>query len=152
MHVDAERLGDLGAQVLAEGAAGDPPDHLAEDEPEGHHVIALRGAGRPPRFGGGDAGRTRRPSPGSPAGSAGSRGPITPERWPITMRDGDVFLARLAELRPVRRHRRIQVDFAAVDQQVHAGAGRGLGAGEDAGQRVFGPRPLPAASARRPTG
>ena len=36
VHVDAQRLGDLGAQELAEGAAGDPTGDLAEDEPEGH--------------------------------------------------------------------------------------------------------------------
>ena len=34
VDVDAHRLGDLGAQVLADGAAGDPANHLAEDEAE----------------------------------------------------------------------------------------------------------------------
>ena len=52
VHVDSPRVGDLAAQVLADGAAGDPADHLAEDEAEAHHVIALRGAGFPPRFAG----------------------------------------------------------------------------------------------------
>jgi hypothetical protein len=35
----------------------------------------------------------------------------------------------------------VEVDFAAVGQQMHAGAGQSLGPGEDAGQRVFLPRP-----------
>ncbi len=51
VHVDAERFGDLFAEVLAECAAGDAAGDLAEDEAEGDHVIALRGAGLPPRFG-----------------------------------------------------------------------------------------------------
>ena len=61
VYVDAERLGDLGAQVLAEGAAGDAAGDLAEDEAEGDHVIALRGAGLPPRFGRGDVSAHRVP-------------------------------------------------------------------------------------------
>ena len=142
VHVDAERLGDLDAQELAEGAAGDPPGDLAEDEPEGHHVIALRGAGRPQRFGGGDVAAHAVPVQGLLRGQPGA-GPDHPGAMPHHHRDGDVFLAGLAELRPVRRHRRIQVDLGAVGQQMHAGAGEGLGAGEDAGQRVLGPRPLP---------
>src|SRR6185295_9041542 len=51
VDVDAERFGNFGAQVLAEGAAGDTTGDLAEDEAEGHHVIALGGAGLPPRLG-----------------------------------------------------------------------------------------------------
>ena len=54
VHVDAERLGDLGAQILPDGAARDAADQLAEDEAERHHVVALRGAWRPPRRGLGD--------------------------------------------------------------------------------------------------
>ena len=142
VHVDAERLGDLDAQELAEGAAGDAPGDLAEDEPEGHHVIALRGAGRPPRFGGGDVAAHAVPVQGLLRGQPGA-GPDHPGAMSHHHCDGDVFLAGLAELRPVRRHRRIQVDLGAVGQQMHAGAGEGLGAGEDAGQRVLGPRPLP---------
>ena len=110
VHVDAERLGDLGAQVLADGAPGHPADHLAEDETEGHHVIALRGAGLPPRLGGRDVGAHRVP--------VGGVGPMQPSArsddagaMPQHHRDGDVLLAGLAELRPVPRHRGVQVEL-----------------------------------------
>ncbi len=46
-----QRFGDLGAQILTYGATGDAAEHLAEDESEGGHVIALRGPRLPPRFG-----------------------------------------------------------------------------------------------------
>ena len=46
-------FGDLGAQELSDRAAGDATHHLAEDETERHHVIALRGARLPPRLRGG---------------------------------------------------------------------------------------------------
>src|ERR1700757_5093512 len=52
VHVDTtKRFGDLGPQVLAHGAAGDPANHLAEDEPERCEVIALRSPGLPPGLG-----------------------------------------------------------------------------------------------------
>ena len=136
VHVDAERLGDLGAQVLPDGASGHPADHLAEDEAERHHVIALRGAGLPPRLGGRDVCAHRVPiggvgpmQPGARSDDAGA--------MPQHHRDGDVVLAGLAELRPVARHRGVQVEFTAVGQQMDAGAGQPLGAGVDAGQGVF---------------
>ena len=52
MDVDAEGLGDFCAEVLAERATADAADDLAEEEAEAAHVIALRGAGFPPRLGG----------------------------------------------------------------------------------------------------
>ena len=71
VDVDAEGLGDFGAQVLAECAAGDAAGDLAEDEAERDHVVALRGAGLPPRFGLWRCVRTPRPSQGSPLASGG---------------------------------------------------------------------------------
>ena len=144
VDVGAERFGDLGAQVLTDGATGDPAEHLAEDEAEGGHVIALRGARLPPRFGGGQPFAHQIPvgdlRPVHPL-----RGPITPDRWLITMAEGDVLLAGLGELGPVAGHRRIQVEFTALDELVDAGAGQALGAGEHGGQRV-----LPATGGCRP--
>jgi len=140
VHVDAERVGDLGAQVLPDGAPGHPADQLAEDETEGHHVIALRGAGLPPRLGGRDVGAHRVPiggvGPMQPSARSDDAGPM-----PQHHRDGDVLLARLAELRPVARHRGVQIDLPAVGQQMDTGAGQPLGTGVDAGQGVSSPWP-----------
>ena len=66
-------------------------------------------------------------------------GPMTPGAVRHHHRDGDVLLAGLAELGPVPGDRGVQVELAAVGQQVHAGARQSLGAGEDAGQGVFAP-------------
>ena len=84
VYVDTERLGDFFAQILAEGATGDPADDLANDEAEGDHVIALRGAGLPPRFGVAMCSQTASQSRVS-VGVRRVPGPMTPERWPITM-------------------------------------------------------------------
>ncbi len=140
MHVDAERLGDLGAQELAQRAPSDPSGELAENEPEGHHVIALGGVWRPPWLGGGDVAAHAVPVQRLLRGQPGTR-PDHPGTVAHHHGDGDVLLAGLAEFRPVPGHRCVQVDLAAIGQQVHAGAGEALGAGEDTGQRVFGPGP-----------
>ncbi len=73
---------------------------------------------------------------------------MQPGAWPDDTRampqhhrDSDVVLAGLAELRPVPRHRGVQVELTAVGQQMDAGAGQPLGAGVDAGQGVFAPGP-----------
>ena len=100
MDVDAERLGDFSAEVLAECAAGDAADDLAEDEAEAHHVIALRGAGLPPGFGCRDVAahpvpveRLRRREPDAGADDAGA---VAEHRG-----DGDVLLSGLGEFGPV---------------------------------------------------
>ena len=142
VDVDAERLGDLGAQELAERATGDASGDLAEDESECHHVIALRGVWLPPRLGGGDVAAHAVPVQRLLRGQPGA-GPDHPGAVRHHHRDGDVVLAGLAELRPVFGHRCVQVDLAAVGQQMHAGARQSLGTGEDARQGVFLPGPLP---------
>ena len=136
VHVDAERFGDLGAQILPDGAAGDPAHHLAEDEAERHHVVALRGVRLPPGFGGRELRADRVPvrgvGPVQPGARADHPGAVAHHHG-----DGDVLLAGLAELRPVPRHRRVQVELAAVGEQVDAGARQALGPGEDARQGVL---------------
>ena len=124
VDVDAERFGDLGAQVLAEGAAGDAADDFAEDEAEGDHVIALRGAGLPPRFGRRRGGRTPRPSRGSLRGVQAGAGSDDAGAVAHHHGDGDVLLSGLAEFGPVLGDGGVQVELAAIGQQVNAGAGQ----------------------------
>ena len=85
------------------GAAGGPADHLAEDEAEADHVVALRGSGRPPRLGGG---QSRTPVP---VADLAPVHPVSrsdhPGRWPSTSATVMVALPALAELRPVPGHR-----------------------------------------------
>ena len=143
MDVDAHGLGDLGAQILTDGAAGDAADHLTEDEAERHHVIALRGSRFPPRLRRRDLLAHPVPVGGVVPVQPGARpdhaGPVAEHRG-----DRDVLLAGHTELGPVPRHRGVQVEFAAIGQQMHTGAGQPLGAGEDAGQGVLPPAPAPA--------
>ena len=123
VHVDAERLGDLCAEVLAECAAGDPAGDFAEDEAEGDHVIALRGAGLPPRFGRGNVSTDRVPVKGfrgrEPGAGSDDSGAMAHHHS-----DGDVVLSGLAELGPVLGDGGVKVEFAAIGQQVNAGAGQ----------------------------
>ena len=140
MHLGAQRLGDLGAQVLADRAAGDAAEHLAEDETEGGHVVALRGARLPPRIGGGQPFADQIP--------VGDLLPVQALAWPdhprpVTHhhRDGDGLLAGLAELGPVAGHRRVQVKLTALGELMDASARQSLGAGQHGGQRVHLPRP-----------
>jgi hypothetical protein len=115
VDIDAERFGDLPAQVLAEGAAGHAADDLAEDEAEGDHVIALGGARLPPGLGLSDPG-----ADGVPVESG-----FGPESFAWTddtaavahhCGDGDVLLAGLCELRPVLCDGGVEVDLTAVGE------------------------------------
>ena len=125
VHVDAERFGDLFAEVLAEGAAGDAAGDLAEDEAEGDHVIALRGAGLPPRFGRGDVCADGVPVEGLRWREAGSR-PDDSGAMAHHHGDGDVVLSGLGEFGPVLGDGGVKVEFAAIGQQVNAGASQGF--------------------------
>ena len=139
VDVGADRPGDLGAQVLTDRATGDPAEYLAENESVGGHVIALRGARFPPRFGGGQL-----PADEVPVGD------VVPSAHPGARPDdtgsvahhhgqGDVFLARLPELGPVAGDRRVQVQLTAVGKLVDAGGRQALGAGQHGGQGVLLP-------------
>ncbi len=140
VDVGAERFGDLGAQVLADRAPGDAAEHLAEDESEGGHVVALSGARLPPGFRDGQLFADKVPVgdllPAHPGARADHAGPVAHHHG---QRDG--FLARLPELGPVAGHRRLQVQLAAVGQVVDTGGSQALGAGQHGGQGVLLPGP-----------
>lgn len=138
VDVGAERFGDLGPQVLTDRAARDPAEHLAHDEAEGGHVVALRGARLPPGLGGGqlfaDVVPIRDLLPAHPGARPDHAGAVAHHH-----RQRDVLFARLSELGPVVGHRRLQVQLAAVGQLVHAGGRQALRAGQHRGQGVLLP-------------
>jgi hypothetical protein len=69
----------------------------------------------------------------------GQAGPVTEQ-----VAQGQAALPLGAELRPVVGHRRVEVQHAALDQQVCADGGHALGGRVDERQRVLGPRtPIP---------
>jgi hypothetical protein len=112
-EVEPGRLGNLRAEERAERVAGDAPQDLADEMPEDQRVVAVA--------------RARR-----------SKAGLVVEHHP----DGDPVLAALGELRPVPRHRRMQVDDAAGREDVRAQCGGTLGAGPDQHERVLVPRRL----------
>lgn len=128
MDVGAQRLGDLGAQVLADRATREEAEHLAEDETEGGHVVALRGARLPPRFGGGEPLAHKIPVGDVLPAHPGAR-PDHPRSVTHHHGQGDGLLACLTEFGPIAGHRRVQVDFTAVGELVYTGARQALGRG-----------------------
>jgi hypothetical protein len=127
-----QRFGDFGAQVLADGVTGDAAEHLAEDEPEGGHVIALRGPRFPPRFSGRQAFAHQIPVGDLRPVHALAR-PDHPGSVTHHHAEGDVLFAGLGELWPVAGHRGVQVEVTALDELVDTGAGEALGPGEHGG-------------------
>jgi hypothetical protein len=100
MNLRADRLGNLGPQILADGAAGDAAEHLAKNEAEGRHVVALRCARLPPGFGTGQLLTDEVPVDellgGQPIARADDPGAVTHHH-----RQSDGVLAGLPELGPV---------------------------------------------------
>ena len=140
MDVRANRLGDLGPQILADGAAGDAAEHLAENEAEGGHVVALRCARLPPGFGTGQLLADEVPVDellgGQPVARADDAGAVTHHHG-----QSDRLLAGLPELGPITGYRSIQVELTAVSELVHAGGRQALGAGQHRGEGVLPPGP-----------
>jgi hypothetical protein len=109
------------AEKRARCLAADAADHLANEMPEGQGVVAVGGARLPPR-------RLVRQRidhqlpivvrvAGQLAPQPGQAGAVAEQ-----MARGDRLLAVAGELRPVARHRRIDVERTAVDE--HMGAQR----------------------------
>ncbi len=110
LEVGAERSGDLVGDELLQRLAADPADDLADQVPEVERVVARRGARLPPRRLGRHPGGGLLPvvqvldhgglvEPGNPGGVR--------QQVP----DQDVLLAAGGELRPVARHRGVDVQL-----------------------------------------
>jgi hypothetical protein len=119
-EVQPERAGDLLAKNSPR-LRRDPSDDLADEPAVGDGVVAVLGAGLPQRA------RCRRaPRDGVPVehllvGEAGL-GVDQPRLVAQQPRHRDLLLALGRELRPVLRHRRVQVQLAALGEQVGARA------------------------------
>ena len=120
VQVEPERAGDLVAEVRAEAAARDAPHHLADQPAEGDGVVAVRRAGLPPRLLRGQRGAHRVPVVERLGRQRARAPPAAPARWLSSQRTGMRALPRLRELRPVRRHRRVEIEPSALDELVRA--------------------------------
>ncbi len=118
MIVGAELLADLLAQEAAHRLVGDAADHLAEQVADVDRVIGAEGA----RLPGGllllqclDMFVPAEPGAGRGAVAIDDAAGVRED-----MADQHALLAGLREFRPVVGDGRIEIDFAAVDEDVHA--------------------------------
>ena len=128
-ELEAERRRDLVVEERAEALAGDAPDHLADQPAVGGGVVAVRGAGLPHR-----RLHLERPDHRVPGQRLleGERGVDVGQAGLVAQQPahGDVALAGRLELGPVLGDRRVDVELAALGEQVGARRGGALGGGE----------------------
>ena len=137
--VDAERPGDPVAEQRADRASVGAARDLAHEVTERDAVIAVRRTRLPPGFLRGEGAHHRvpvrqrphrhRPRDGREAGLVGEQ-----------VAHGKLVLPRGRELRPVARHRRVEIDRAALDELEEHDRGQALRAREHARDRVARPR------------
>ena len=143
IHTDVEvrpqGFGELLPEERAERDAADAPHHLADEMALRDGVVAAGGAGRPPR-------RLRGEQRGGllPIADVEHRHRLLPTGEPGAVAHQvphlHGLLAGLRELRPVLRHRRAEVQLAAVCQQQGGQRRHGLGGGIDVDDGVLLPR------------
>ena len=148
--VQPQRTGELGRHQLADGAPGDPTQHLTDEEAVGDRVVPVGGARLPHRRRRGQLGDHAVPREHLVEGAGLGRvrqpglvGQEPPHR--------DRALALRRELRPVRRHRGVEVELAPLDQQVRQRRRPALGGGEDELQGVGLVRATHRSTTRRPS-
>ena len=144
--------GHLVGEERAERLAGDPAHELPDQEPEGDAVVDVLGARLPQRLL-----RLECPDDRIPGARVLERQRSVDDRQAGLVREQpahrDPVLAVGAELRPVLDHRSVQIELAALGQQVGADRGSALGRGCDGGDGVLVPRSVRLAiGAGRPTG
>jgi hypothetical protein len=140
-EVQAQRAGHLVEEERAERLATDPPDDLTHQETERERVVTVLGTRLPERLLAGER--------------VGHVGPVVERtRWKrLAQRrhaslmvekvtDQRAVLAVLAELRPVRRDRSVEVEVATRGQDVRTQCRGALGTGPHVHQGVVGPRLL----------
>jgi hypothetical protein len=134
-ELESVGLRDLVVEERAEAAAVDAPHDLTDEVPVGHRVVAVRDAGLPQRQLHLERADDRVPRQCLGARELGVDGgqPRLVGEQPLHR---DVLLAGLPELGPVLHHRRVDVEQAALGEQVRADRSGALGAGEDDLQRV----------------
>ena len=139
-EIQPGRPRDLLGEERSHAAPGHPPDHLAHEPAERPAVVPVRGTGLPGRPLGGQRGRHR-----VPGQQVGQRHGVVDDGQPGPVRqqpaDRDVRLPLGGELRPVPGRRPVEVQFAALREQVRARRRGGLGGRVHQLQRVPRPRP-----------
>ena len=143
IHADVEvrpqGFGDLLPEERAERDAADAPHHLADEMALRDGVVAAGGAGRPPR-----RLRGEQRCGALPVVNVLDRHRLFPTGEPGAVAHQVPHLhgrlAGLRELRPVLRHRRPEIQLAAVCQQQGGQRRHGLGGGIDVDDGVFQPR------------
>ena len=118
-ELEPERLRDLVAEERADAAAVDVSHHFPEQVAVGHRVVAVRGAGVPQWLL-----LLERPDHRVPCEHVGRRELGVERRQSCLVAQQvahrDPFLARLRELGPVARDRKVDVELAALGEQAHA--------------------------------
>ena len=139
VEIDAEGLGDVGADEGTRCLAGHPPDHLAHEVPEHHGLVARGGPRLPPRLLGGEQAGDAVPVVEVLAldrlARSAEPGPVA-EQPPHR----DRLLAGRGELRPVLGDGPVDVDEAPVDELLHGHRHRTLGGRPHVDERVVLPR------------
>ena len=135
MEVGAERAGHLLGEERPERLARDAPHHLAHQEALRARVVARRRARLPPRRLGGEQGGAL-----VPVLQVGGHQRLVPARQARRVAEQvahqHALLAVGGELGPVARHRRVQVELAAVGQHQRDQERHGLGGRPHVGDGV----------------
>src|SRR5713101_6569124 len=138
MKIELERSCDLLAAICTHRFACHTPQRLAEQVSQRERMVAVLCAGLPPWCLGG-----KRRRHGFPLHQRVGRQRLAYRRKSRAMAknvsDWKPFLARLRELGPVARDRRVEVDFPALDQPMNAGRCYALGRRVDVHDRVAFP-------------
>lgn len=139
-EVQPQRAGHLLAEERAQRAPAHPPDHLANEKPEGQPVVPVTGAGPPERF----LGRQRLGHE-APVVEGSRRQRLAQGRQACLViervADQHPVLAVLFERWPVGAHRGVHVKVPTGGEHVGAERGRTFGARPDIPDRVLLPRP-----------
>ena len=137
-EVEFQRSGDLVGEELTDRTAGDRTDQAAQDEAVGDRVVAVLCAWPPPgpllldepqhRIERGSLVVADRYVQGGDPGSVREH-----------QANRDVLLAVLVERRPVTRHRLVEIEQSAIDQDQHCGRCQSLAGRADGSDGVFSP-------------
>jgi len=137
-EVEVERFGDLLAEERAQRAAADTPHDFSDEVPEGQGAVAVARARMPQRLLCGQRVDHEIPVTQSSIGNRLAQRGHT--RLVVEqLANGNRFLSVLAELRPVRRDRRVDVELAARGKDVRAQCDATLRARPDDADGVLGP-------------
>jgi hypothetical protein len=139
MHVEVERARNLVAQISARSFSGDASNHLANQMSESNRMVAMPGARLPPWFM-----RRERCTHHRPVEVRVHRQLLSHRGQSRAMTQQIIYrnfvLARLRELRPVLRHRRVEIQHPLIDQPMRTNGRKPLGRRVHVDERIARPR------------